>query len=197
MRVTRGHGLLEEFLAKERSNLAHRLIPLSYADGSILDIGCGTFPFFLLNAGYSKKYGLDKVVRKGYDRRFQNSGITFINHDIEGLDAIPFDGGFFDVVTMLAVIEHVEPAKIRKVFEEIRRILRPGGICVITTPAVSARPLLRLMAKTGLVSSIEIKEHKYAYSRNKIVSALEEASFTKRNIRTGYFVINMWAMAVK
>jgi SAM-dependent methyltransferase len=197
LRVTRGNGLLEEFLARERSKLANRLIPFSHKKGSILDIGCGTFPFFLFNTAYSKKYGLDKIIRKGYDKHFQNRGITFINHDLEGLEKIPFESGFFDIATMLAVVEHIEREKAAQVFKEIRRILRPGGICVMTMPAVCARPLLRFMAILNLVSSVEIEEHKYAYSRRDIVSTLQEAGFAKEKIQAGYFFMNMWVTAVK
>lgn len=196
-RVTRGHGLLEGFLAKERSKLADRLIPFSCRKGSILDIGCGTFPFFLLNTACSKKYGMDKVIKKGYDTHFHDRGIAFINYDLEKLETIPFNNGFFDIVTMLAVVEHIEPEKAKGVFKEIHRILRPGGICVMTTPVICARPLLRFMAGLGLVSSVEIEEHKHAYSRKKITSILQEAGFIKEKIRAGYFFMNMWITAIK
>lgn len=197
LKVTRGNGLLEEFLAKERSKLANSLIPFSHKKGSILDIGCGTFPFFLFNTACSKKYGLDKIIRKGYDKRFHDRGITFVNHDLERLEKIPFEGGFFDIVTMLAVVEHIERKKMAQGFREIHRILRPGGICVMTTPAVCARPLLSFMAALNLVSSVEIEEHKYAYSRRDIVSILQEAGFAKEKIQAGYFFMNMWVTAVK
>jgi len=197
IRVTRGNGLLEEFLAKERSKLANRLIPFSYKKGFVLDIGCGTFPFFLFNAAFPKKYGLDKIIRKGYDKHFQNHGITFIHHDLEQLEKIPFESGFFDIVTMLAVIEHIDHKKVARVFKEIHRILKPGGICAMTTPAVCARPLLKFMAILNLVSPVEIEEHKYAYSRRDIASILQEAGFAKEKIHTGYFFMNMWVTAMK
>lgn len=195
--ATRGNGLLEGFLARERSKLANRLIPSYCKRGAILDIGCGTFPFFLFNAVCSKKYGLDKIIRKGYDRHFENRGIIFINHDLEKLETIPFDSEFFDIVTMLAVVEHLEPGKVTIIFKEIHRILRPGGIFIMTTPIVYARPLLRFMAGLNLVSSVEIREHKYAYSHKTIASKLQEAGFIKTKIRIGYFFMNMRVTVIK
>ncbi len=47
--VTRGYGLLERFLAKKRAKMANEIIPLALRTGRILDIGCGPFPYFLLN----------------------------------------------------------------------------------------------------------------------------------------------------
>ncbi|HYC91611.1 MAG TPA: class I SAM-dependent methyltransferase [Thermoanaerobaculia bacterium] len=47
--------------------------------------------------------------------------------------ALPFAGGSFDVVLLLDTIEHVE--RPREVAAEAMRVLRPGGVCVVTTPA--------------------------------------------------------------
>jgi hypothetical protein len=44
---TRGRGLLEPWLAKMRAQRANRLIPAELRAGRILDIGCGSFPYFL------------------------------------------------------------------------------------------------------------------------------------------------------
>lgn len=45
--VTRGHGVLEPLLAKLRAKKANALIPEPARAGRILDVGCGSFPFFL------------------------------------------------------------------------------------------------------------------------------------------------------
>ena len=46
---------------------------------------------------------------------------------------LPFKGSSFDLVLCLETIEHVPDP--RKLGREIMRILRPGGLCMITTPA--------------------------------------------------------------
>jgi hypothetical protein len=53
LNVTRGSGLFERFLADKRISLANKLIPDSHWQGRILDIGCGEFPYFLLNMTFS------------------------------------------------------------------------------------------------------------------------------------------------
>ena len=59
-RSTRGFGLLESFLARRRGSLAKSFIPLTGPKGRILDIGCGTFPSFLLSLRHQEKFAVDR-----------------------------------------------------------------------------------------------------------------------------------------
>src|SRR6266480_5122985 len=102
-RVTRGDGFLEEFLARQRSRKANSLIPEFARNGRVLDIGCGSHPLFLLTTRFAERYGVDRVPSGDFNAQ----GITLIHHDIE-TDRLPFGDDFFDVVTMLAVFEHLE-----------------------------------------------------------------------------------------
>lgn len=132
--ATRGVGLLEDVLARQRSRLANRLIPDGYRKGRILDIGCGRYPFFLINTRFTEKCGMDKLVREGYDKHFADSGITFVRYNIGNEKKLPFGSSHFDVVTMLAVIEHLHPLNLAEGFSEIYRVLKPSGAFIITTP---------------------------------------------------------------
>ena len=40
---------------------------------------------------------------------------------------MPFDDGFFSVVTMLAVAEHLDPAALEQLLIECRRVLAPAA----------------------------------------------------------------------
>ncbi len=198
-RVTRGYGVLEGLLAQQRRRVANRLIPSGHQKGRLLDIGCGTYPLFLVGAEFSEKYGLDKVAQTSDVDWLQNQGVVLINHDVEELDSLPFDGDYFDVVSMLAVVEHIGSQRLVRVLREINRILKPGGVFVMTTPAPWSKSLLALMAKLRLISAVEVKEHKYAYSHSLASSALQQAGFAKENLRLGYFemFLNTWATATK
>lgn len=63
LHVTRGCGILEGILAKKWVKTANKLIPSIHRKGRIADIGCGTFPFFLINTEFTEKYALNKVIR--------------------------------------------------------------------------------------------------------------------------------------
>ena len=56
---TRGKGLLEPSLARLRANRANQLIPKSLRDGRILDIGCGSYPYFLSHTSFQEKFAID------------------------------------------------------------------------------------------------------------------------------------------
>lgn len=111
------------------------------AQGRLLDIGCGD-GYFLERARVRERYGLD---HKMGDR------------PEDGLD---FPDAHFDVVTMLAVIEHIsEP---HPLLNEIYRVLKPGGRLLLTTPKRSAEWIIALYAR-----DIE-DEHDVYYTRDTI-----------------------------
>src|ERR1700674_1937809 len=141
-RVTRGHGFLEAFLAHQRARRADSLIPEQARSGRILDVGCGSYPTFLVNTVFGERYGLDRLLVAA---DVGDLPVKLVEHDVAGGSRLPFDDSFFDVVTMLAVFEHLETAALRRLLEEIHRVLRPGGLYVLTTPASWTEGLLKLM----------------------------------------------------
>lgn len=190
MKVTRGDGFLEGFLAQQRAKAADTLIPELLRSGRILDIGCGSFPFFLVSTNFSEKHGLDRVL--GSDvKRCQAQGIRLSSFDMETEQRLPYPDSHFDIVTMLAVFEHIEPVRLVMVLKEVLRVLKPGGQYILTTPAAWTDPLLRLLARLNVVSREEIDEHKDSYSHGKIVKLLKEAGFAEDHIQCGYFLLGM------
>jgi ubiquinone/menaquinone biosynthesis C-methylase UbiE len=195
MKVTRGSGLFEGLLAKKRANLANNLIGKDQRKGRILDAGCGSFPYFLSTTNFKEKYGLDPVLNlaavKGANIRLTKASI--------GKKRLPFEDNFFNVVTMLAVFEHIEHNNLVAVIKELRRVLKKDGMLIITTPAPWADKLLHQMAKVSLISSEEIHEHKHNHSKEKIGDIIEDGGFSKSKIRSGFFELgmNMWFVARK
>ncbi|HEX7117564.1 MAG TPA: methyltransferase domain-containing protein [Longimicrobiales bacterium] len=214
--MTRGKGRLEGFLARHRARMANRLIPDELRGGCIVDIGCGSYPYFLSTTTFAHRFGLDRLASVGTPAAAEGpapsgaagsapdvaprvqgpDGITLIHHDLAERTALPFDDGSVDVVTMLAVFEHLDHDVLRHTLAGIRRILRPGGVYVLTTPAAWTDRLLRVLARLGLVSAEEIEEHKDAYTHARIADLLEHAGFDRAAMRFGTFELgmNLWAM---
>ena len=194
-RATRGYGLLEGFLARRRAAMARRRLRQIHVD-RILDVGCGSFPFFLMGFPAREKVGVDRVVRDG---RTGPTGVSLVHHDFEHDPSLPFADDAFDAVTMLAVFEHVEPTALTPLLADIRRVLAPGGTLVLTTPAGWTGPLLHLLALLRLVSSEEIEEHKDAYDLDRIRDHLRSAGFADDRLAFGRFELgaNLWATARK
>lgn len=197
---TRGYGFLESFLAKKRAKMANKLIPRSYRNGSMLDIGCGIYPFFLMNTEFKEKFGLDKVSAEVDRKALKENKINLINFDIEKQTFLPFKDNYFDIVTMLAVFEHIEPEMLVGLLNEIFRVLKIGGKYIMTTPAFWTDKLLKTMAKLKLVSESEISEHKDSYSKSKLRAILKKTAFNEKNIVSfGYFefYMNLWMAVTK
>jgi SAM-dependent methyltransferase len=193
-RVTRGYGLLETWLAKQRARVVDQLIPSVARSGRLLDVGCGAYPFFLAHTDFREKVGIDYAVEK-----IDDDSITLMTYDLRRETTLPFENDFFDVVTMLAVFEHIEPDRLSGVLSEIRRVLKPGGLYILTTPAKWTDKLLRAMAGLGLVSRQEIEDHKDVYDHTKIIAVLRQANFREPSITCGFFELfmNLWVCAMK
>lgn len=192
---TRGDGLLEGFLAKKRAEKANSFIPKIFRLGKILDAGCGSYPYFLSITKFKEKYGLDPSLKLA---EITDKNLNLRVFDI-AKNKLPFNDNFFDVVTMLAVFEHIDGDNINFVLTQISRVLKKSGILIITTPAPWSDKLLHNMAKLGLISSEEIHEHKTHYTRTKIEDIINKAGFKKEKIKSGYFELgfNMWFTAIK
>ncbi len=198
--VTRGYGLLETFLAKQRATLADRLVPARFRDGRILDIGCGCRPYFLTRTAFARKWGVDKVVDEApAAARAGQPSIHLAHFDINTSNRLPFDSEWFDVVTMLAVLEHIPADRLVLLIDEIERILRPGGAYILTTPAGWTGPILTMMKSLRLVSPVEIDEHQDSYSHAKIRRLFQQTRLADMPIRMGSFELfmNTWVMVVK
>ena len=194
-KYTRGSGLLERFLTKQRAKKAHCLIATKSKRERILDIGCGSFPYFLMVTDFKEKYGIDPAVKTSL---VKTKLIKLIKSKIDGKN-LKFKDNYFDVVTMLAVFEHIDEGKLEQVLKDIYRILKKDGIFIITTPAPWADKLLHQMSKLGFISKVEIHEHKHNHSRVVIENKLFDSGFSKNKVRSGYFEIgfNMWFVAEK
>jgi SAM-dependent methyltransferase len=105
------------------------------SDVRMLDFGCGDGKYF----GYLTKRGLAPGNIHGLDvskirvERCQQRGWAQARVLSPGAP-LPYADGTFDLVNMMEVIEHIPAADGKRVIEEIRRVLRPGGILLISTP---------------------------------------------------------------
>ena len=190
-------GLLDGFLSRKRAKRVNKLIPHSHRSGKILDIGCGMYPYFLLNTDFSEKHGLDRVIVPNASAFSEKLCIK--DYDLAKELTIPYADNSFDVLTMLAVFEHFDKEKLIQILREVKRVLKPGGVYILTVPAGWTDKLLTIMAKFKLVSASLFNEHKDTYTHKKILSLLQTAGFQKEKMHFGYFEIfmNLWVKVTK
>jgi len=192
--VTRSAGLLEHFLAMQRAKLANRFINNNHRRGKLLDVGCSSYPIFLLTSKFVKKIGMDKdsFPLPKVARRFK-----LVNYDIEKGGRLDFEDKSLKVVTMLAIIEHIEYKRLNSIMKEVNRVLEEDGICIITTPSLWSDGILKMMSSVGLVSKVEIQDHKTHLNNKGILRLLKKANF--KRVNSGYFelFLNRWFVAMK
>ncbi|MBM2820501.1 MAG: hypothetical protein HW405_261 [Candidatus Berkelbacteria bacterium] len=123
-----------KFLHEAQASSARYKLATQYAqDKVILDIGCGAGygSYKLIRAGAKKVYGVDIIANsiEYCQTHHFNPGLFFKQGDITRLD---FDDNFFDQICAFEVIEHIK--NYEKAVSELRRVLKPGGLLIISTP---------------------------------------------------------------
>lgn len=160
-------------------------------DGVHCDIGCGYHGAFLKSISKKIRYGY------GFDWKVtpdQLGNIELMNN--RGIDGIPLGDGSCDRVFMLAVLEHLEDAE--AMVKECHRILKKGGILVLTTPTPVAKPILEFLSfKLHLISRASIEEHKHYYSRPEMMEIFKKCGFSSARYRKFMFGVNSLAVVKK
>lgn len=177
----RKEPLLEPFLRQLRLKRVIKHIP---PQSKLLDIGCGTTASFLR--------AISPRVAEGVGVDFKVSPIKTENLSLYQMklgERLPFDDNEFDIVTLLAVLEHIEYEQ--EILQEIHRVLRPGGKLLLTVPSVWAKPVLETLAyRLRIVSEMEIRDHKRYYNRQILKQSLIQRGRFK-NFSHQYFQLWM------
>lgn len=101
----------------------------------LLDAGCGAGygAHFLTTHGAKSVTAMDiSMEAVAYARRnYPADGLHYIRADIR---AMPLSGSSFDCVAAFEILEHI--AEHPEFLEEIKRVLKPGGYLVVSTPDI-------------------------------------------------------------
>jgi ubiquinone/menaquinone biosynthesis C-methylase UbiE len=143
----------------------------------ILDVGCGTGTLTLAAARAAgsdgKVWGIDvaedmlqaarqKAANAGLPVHFQNASIT----------ELPFADGQMDIVLSSLMIHHlVDEDTRRKGLAEVKRVLRPGGILMITEFKPPKNGLLKLLVRLVLGNSM------LRFDNQRLIQILEETGY--------------------
>ena len=106
----------------------------------LLDVGCGDGALFTylrdrVREGFGIDPFLDRVVERGPYRLFPGAFP----------DGVPEGMGPFDVITMLAMLEHVPAEAHPRLARACASLLAPGGLLIITVPSPVVDHLLHAL----------------------------------------------------
>ncbi len=139
-----------------------------------LDLGCGAGRFLTLAA---RGVGVD-VAPAAVDRAREHADARLLAGD----GTLPLEHGSVDVVWCSETLEHV--ADTLGLLQEARRVLRPGGRLIVTTPA---HPWLRRVALAALRFDAHFDprgQHLRFFTRRSLAGMLAAAGFEVDRIHT-------------
>jgi len=169
-------GLDTPDLARRSAFLLEHVAP----GDRVLDLGCGegTFTALLARAG-AAPVGFevaDAAVRRA---RAAHPDLDFRLAPIDG--PLELADATVDVVWASEVIEHV--ADTARWLSEVRRVLRPGGVLVLTTPA-HGRARVAGLALRGFERHFDPRgDHLRFYTLRSLRALLEDFDFTAVAVR--------------
>ena len=136
------------FIQRWRMSVAKPWVPKG---SRILDVGCFQGEFLeYLGGNISPSVGIDPLIKKDSIGQHEIFQISLDKNS-------PFPEHSFDVVSLLAVIEHIENKAI--VAKEAKRLLRSGGRVVITVPSPFVDVILEILIFLRLVDGMSLEEH--------------------------------------
>jgi SAM-dependent methyltransferase len=98
---------------------------------TVLDLGSGNGGMLLPFAPTGRTIALDTYVDGDLRAFVRESGLR-VHHLLGMAQALPFATASIDIVLLAEVLEHL--AQPRRACAEILRVLKPGGICLLSTP---------------------------------------------------------------
>jgi SAM-dependent methyltransferase len=187
----RAHTRVDRFGIWLSARALNRHVP-SFAGKSVGDFGCGYEARFVRSVLDEVERAVLVDVALAPDLK-ANERITAIEGALP--DAVrDLDDASLDVVLCISVLEHLwEPLE---TLVELRRIVAPGGVCLLNVPSWRGKRFLELSAfRLGLSPAEEMDDHKAYYDPRDLWPLLVRAGFLPHNIecRRHKFGLNTFA----
>jgi 2-polyprenyl-3-methyl-5-hydroxy-6-metoxy-1,4-benzoquinol methylase len=158
---------IDRLLCRWRVAKARRHVP---AGARLLDVGAGDGTLLrALRGRIAEGVGIDPLAEpvETADYRIVRG---FFPADVP-------DVGSFDVITMLAVLEHIPEDAQSAVVAACHQLLNDGGVVVVTTPAPAVDRILDVLAKLRVIDGMELDQH-YGFEPAAAIPLFTEGGFT-------------------
>ena len=157
----------------------HRWVP-SFAGKRVGDFGCGFHASFARTILHTAQKVVLIDVALDEDLKKKTNVLALTEPLVPALAQMP--DASLDVIMCISVLEHLwEPLDALRHF---RRILAPGGVCVLNVPSWRGKRYLELAAfKLKVSPEYEMNDHKMYYDVKDFWPLLVRAGFLPSNIR--------------
>jgi 2-polyprenyl-3-methyl-5-hydroxy-6-metoxy-1,4-benzoquinol methylase len=141
---------IDRAIRARRLRQVRRFLP---AGAKVLDVGCYDGALFsAFGNRVAEGVGVDPMLqRSGQRGRFR-----FI---ADGFPTAEIGSENFDVITLLAVLEHVSVRQLPVWRDACERLLAPNGVIVATVPSPRVDDLLHVLMRLRLVAGMSVHEH--------------------------------------
>jgi SAM-dependent methyltransferase len=159
-------------------DLLYQSVP---AGSSLLDIACGPGTFLGLLNDSVQATGVD-IAAPQIAYATQHYAAPRKQFQLIAPGPLPFPDNSFDAVTSIELIEHLTPDLVSTVLSEARRVLKPGGILILSTPNYhSGWPVLEaLLNRLSALSYAD--QHINKFHRSRLEQALQQVGFAPAKI---------------
>jgi 2-polyprenyl-3-methyl-5-hydroxy-6-metoxy-1,4-benzoquinol methylase len=181
---TRGF-VVQRFWHAEKERVI-RAFAMPSASDRVLDVGCGSgvVADFLASTGAHVTAVDGNPDAIAYGRRtFRRDNLEFIQALVEEL---AFDDASFDRIYCMELIEHIYEHQVVSLFQAFRRLLRPGGSLLLTTPNYRGFwPVLEfVLDRLRLVPALDGHQHVTRFHASRLSTLLSDAGFQPERITT-------------
>ena len=158
------HGLKFNFVKKQIKQ-----------KGVLLDVGCGPGTFIgMFKSKICKGLDISKkqinYAKKTYQTR--NKKFYLIKNN-----KFPFKSNYFDSISIIELIEHLDRKSINRIINESLRVLKKNGLIIITTPNYNSLwPMLEILVNKFSKVNYE-EQHITKLSRKKLNELISKKKF--------------------
>jgi ubiquinone/menaquinone biosynthesis C-methylase UbiE len=146
-------------ISSRHDHIVRILSEIAVSDtASVLEAGCGPGNLLpQLASRFGRVCAMDASSRMLDIARTHAADFRNITYQVGNIEALPFGDNSFDLVCSAGVIEYLP--EIERALQEMQRVLRPGGLLILSTtnanaPANRLRPALELLVRIPFVARV-------------------------------------------
>ena len=181
----------DDYLSPLTAKRYHELLDgfeSSRVNNRLLDVGCGVGHF----PGIARERGWNVYGTELTDRAVEicaRKGITMHKGELDPCNYAP---DFFDVVTSIETIEHINNPV--EDVTNMAAVLRPRGLLYVTTPNFNSISRRILKSRWNI---IEYPEHLSYYTPETMTALLRRCGFERVEVRTTGVSLTRWKTSLK